>query len=382
MEEEKIPQLTLTPDLDDVPTLEVKQPDMLQKAETAPEAGPDLSVLSPAEQKAVLDFAKQIDLNDSNQVLQYGVAAQKNIADFSETALNKVKTKDMGEIGDMVSSLLVELKTFDEPEKKGFAGLFKKASTNIETMKAKYGKAEDNVDHIAAELDKHKLTLMKDVAVMDQMYDKNLEYFKQLTMYILAGQKKLAEERATTLVALRDKAAQTGLPEDAQAANDFENKCIRFEKKLHDLELTRVISLQTAPQIRMIQNSDQLMMEKIQTTIMNTIPLWKNQMVLSLGIQDSAKAMQAQRKVTDMTNQLLQKNADMLKMATVETARESERGIVDIETLKHTNESLISTLDEVLQIQTEGAQKRREAESELRKIEGELKQKLLESRKV
>ena len=382
MEEEKIPQLTLTPDLDDTPTLEVKQPDMLQKAEASPEAGPDLSVLSPAEQKAVLDFAKQIDLNDSNQVLQYGVAAQKNIADFSETALNKVKTKDMGEIGDMVSSLLVELKTFDEPEKKGFAGLFKKANTNVEIMKAKYGKAEENVDRIAGELEKHKLTLMKDVAVMDQMYDKNLEYFKQLTMYILAGQKKLTEARATTLVQLRDKAAQTGLPEDAQAANDFENKCIRFEKKLHDLELTRVISLQTAPQIRMIQNNDQLMMEKIQTTIMNTIPLWKNQMVLSLGIQDSARAMQAQRMVTDMTNQLLQKNADMLKMATVETARESERGIVDIETLKHTNESLISTLDEVLQIQTEGAQKRREAEAELRKIEGELKQKLLESRKV
>lgn len=382
MEEEKIPQLTLTPDLDEVPTLEVKQPDMLQKAEASPEAGPDLSALSPAEQKAVLDFAKQIDLNDSNQVLQYGVAAQKNIADFSETALNKVKTKDMGEIGDMVSSLLVELKTFDEPEKKGIAGLFKKANTNVEVMKAKYGKAEENVDRIAGELEQHKLTLMKDVAVMDQMYDKNLEYFKQLTMYILAGQKKLTEARATTLVQLRDKAAQTGLPEDAQAANDFENKCIRFEKKLHDLELTRVISLQTAPQIRMIQNNDQLMMEKIQTTIMNTIPLWKNQMVLSLGIQDSARAMQAQRMVTDMTNQLLQKNADMLKMATVETARESERGIVDIETLKHTNESLISTLDEVLQIQTEGAQKRREAEAELRKIEGELKQKLLESRKV
>ncbi len=382
MEEERIPQLTLTPDLEDVPTMEVKQPDMLQKAEAAPEAGPDLSVLSPAEQKAVLEFAKQIDLTDSNQVLQYGVAAQKNIADFSETALNKVKTKDMGEIGDMVSSLLVELKTFDEPEKKGFAGLFKKANTNVEIMKAKYGKAEENVDRIAGELEKHKLTLMKDVAVMDQMYDKNLEYFKQLTMYILAGQKKLAEERATTLVQLRDKAAQSGLPEDAQAANDFENKCIRFEKKLHDLELTRVISLQTAPQIRMIQNNDQLMMEKIQTSIMNTIPLWKNQMVLSLGIQDSAKAMQAQRKVTDMTNQLLQKNADMLKMATVETARESERGVVDIETLKHTNESLISTLDEVLQIQTEGAQKRREAEAELRKIEGELKQKLLESRKA
>ena len=382
MEEEKIPQLTLTPDLDEAPTLEVKQPDMLQKAEASPEAGPDLSALSPAEQKAVLDFAKQIDLNDSNQVLQYGVAAQKNIADFSETALNKVKTKDMGEIGDMVSSLLVELKTFDEPEKKGIAGLFKKANTNVEVMKAKYGKAEENVDRIAGELEQHKLTLMKDVAVMDQMYDKNLEYFKQLTMYILAGQKKLTEARATTLVQLRDKAAQTGLPEDAQAANDFENKCIRFEKKLHDLELTRVISLQTAPQIRMIQNNDQLMMEKIQTTIMNTIPLWKNQMVLSLAIQDSARAMQAHRMVTDMTNQLLQKNADMLKMATVETARESERGIVDIETLKHTNESLISTLDEVLQIQTEGAQKRREAEAELRKIEGELKQKLLESRKV
>lgn len=382
MEEEKIPQLTLTPELDQTPVLEVSQPDMLQKAEAAPEAGPDISVLSPAEQKAVLDFAKQINLNDSNQVMQYGVAAQKNIADFSETALSKVKTKDMGEIGDMVSDLLVELKTFDEPEKKGLAGLFKKASNNVEVMKAKYGRAEDNVDRIAAELEKHKLTLMKDVAVMDQMYDKNLEYFKQLTMYILAGKKKLAEERATTLVQLRDKAAKSGLPEDAQAANDYENKCVRFEKKLHDLELTRVISLQTAPQIRMIQNNDQLMMEKIQTSIMNTIPLWKNQMVLTLGIQDSARAMQAQRKVTDMTNQLLQKNADMLKMATVETARESERGIVDIETLKHTNESLISTLDEVLQIQTEGAQKRREAEIELRKIEGELKQKLLESRKI
>lgn len=378
MEEERIPQLTLTPDLEDVPTMEVKQPDMLQKAEAAPEAGPDLSVLSPAEQKAVLEFAKQIDLTDSNQVLQYGVAAQKNIADFSETALNKVKTKDMGEIGDMVSSLLVELKTFDEPEKKGFAGLFKKANTNVEIMKAKYGKAEENVDRIAGELEKHKLTLMKDVAVMDQMYDKNLEYFKQLTMYILAGQKKLAEERATTLVQLRDKAAQSGLPEDAQAANDFENKCIRFEKKLHDLELTRVISLQTAPQIRMIQNNDQLMMEKIQTSIMNTIPLWKNQMVLSLGIQDSAKAMQAQRKVTDMTNQLLQKNADMLKMATVETARESERGIVDIETLQQTNRSLIETLDEVVKIQNEGREKRAAAETELGRIEGELKAKLLE----
>ena len=244
----------------------------------------------------------------------------------------------------------------DEPEKKGIAGLFRKAQVSAQEMKAKYSKAEANVDKIAAELDKHKLTLMKDVAVMDQMYDKNLDYFKELTMYILAGKQKLAEERATDAGKPPRKGAERAvLPEDAQAANDFENKCERFEKKLHDLELTRVISLQTAPQIRMIQNNDTLMMEKIQTSIMNTIPLWKNQMVLTLGIQDSQRAMEAQRKVTDMTNQLLQKNADMLKMATVETAREAERGIVDIETLKHTNESLISTLDEVLQIQTDGA---------------------------
>jgi len=383
MEEEKIPELTLEPDLTETPTVEAKQADdLITKSEAKPEAGPDMSMLSAQEQKAVADFAKQINLNDPNQVMQYGTAAQKNIADFSESALEKVKTKDMGEIGDMVSNLLVELKTFEEPEKKGIAGLFRKAQINTEVMKAKYGKAEENVDKISGELQRHQLTLMKDVAVMDQMYVKNLEYFKQLTMYILAGKQKLADERATTLQQLRDKAAKSGLPEDAQAANDFEQKCIRFEKKLHDLELTRVISLQTAPQIRMIQNNDSLMMEKIQTSIMNTIPLWKNQMVLSLGIQDSQRAMEAQRKVTDMTNQLLQKNADMLKMATVETAKESERGIVDIETLKHTNESLISTLDEVLQIQTDGAQKRREAETELRRIEGELRQKLLETRKV
>ena len=249
-------------------------------------------------------------------------------------------------------------------------------------MRAKYAVAEVNVDRISGELEKHQLKLMKDVAVMDQMYEKNLSYFKELTMYILAGKQKLEQERATTLAALREKAAQSGLPEDAQAANDFENKCIRFEKKLHDLELTRVISLQTAPQIRMIQNNDALMIEKIQTSIMNTIPLWKNQLVLTLGIENSRRAMEAQRKVTDVTNQLLQKNADMLKMATVETARESERGIVDIETLQHTNERLISTLDEVLSIQTEGAQKRKEAEQQLRRIEGELKQKLLEARKA
>ena len=356
--EEKIPQLTLTPDLGKEPVLEpVKEENLIEKAEKAPEAGPDLSMLSAAEQQAVLAFSEQIDLTDSSQVLQYGAAAQKNIADFSQTALSKVQTRDLGEIGDMVTSLVVELKGMDEPEKKGIAGLFRKAQVSAQEMKAKYGKAEANVDKIAAELDKHKLTLMKDVAVMDQMYEKNLEYFKELTMYILAGQKKLAQERATTLVQLREKAQKGGLAEDAQAANDFENKCERFEKKLHDLELTRVISLQTAPQIRMIQNNDTLMMEKIQTSIMNTIPLWKNQMVLTLGIQDSQRAMEAQRKVTDMTNQLLQRNADMLKMATVETAHEAERGIVDIETLKHTNESLISTLDEVLQIQTDGAKK-------------------------
>ncbi len=380
MEEGKIPQLTLTPDFETVEEPVVKEPDFLQKQEAAPNAGPDMSTLSPAEQKVVLDFASKIDLTDSALVVDYGAAAQKKIADFSDTALANVKTKDMGEIGDMVASLLVELRTFEEPEKKGLAGLFQKAKTSTEEMKAKYGIAEKNVDRISEELEKHKLTLMKDSAIMDQMYDRNLEYFKELTMYILAGKQRLEQERATTLVQLREKAEQTGLAEDAQAANDFENKCTRFEKKLHDLELTRVISLQTAPQIRMIQNNDNVMMEKIQTSIMNTIPLWKNQMVLTLGIADSQKAMEAQRKVTDMTNQLLAKNADMLKIATVETAKESERGIVDIETLKHTNESLISTLDEVLQIQTEGAQKRREAEQELRRIEGDLKQKLLEAR--
>ena len=380
MEEQKIPTLTLTPDLDETPAK--KEPDLLEKAEAAPEAGPELSALSPEEQQAVTAFAGQIDLTNANQVLQYGSAAQKNIADFSETALAKVKTSDMGEIGDMVASLLVELKTLDEPEKKGIAGWFSKAKGSVEQTKAKYSVAEKNVDKIAGELEAHKLKLMKDVEIMDQMYEKNLAYFKELTMYILAGKQKLADARNTELKALREKAEKSGLPEDAQAANDFENKCIRFEKKLHDLELTRVISLQTAPQIRMIQNNDSLMMEKIQTSIMNTIPLWKNQMVLALGIADSQRAMEAQRKVTDMTNQLLQKNADMLKMATVETAKESERGIVDIETLKYTNQSLISTLDEVLQIQTDGAKKRQEAETELRRIEGELKQKLLEARQV
>jgi len=380
MDEEKIPQLTLDPNPTELPTPEVKENTALA-AQKEPEAGPDMSKLSESEQKAVLDFAEKIDLRNSGQILQYGVAAQKNITDFSESALSSVRTKDMGEVGDMVTNLMVELKGFDaDEEKKGLMGLFKKASRSMEAMKVKYEKTEVNVDKIASQLEKHQVTLMKDIAVLDQMYAKNLEYYKQLTMYLLAGQQKLARERAATLPDMQEKAKSSGSAEDAQAANDYANLCSRFEKKLHDLELTRVISLQMGPQIRMIQNNDTLMTEKIQTTIINTIPLWKSQMVLALGVQHSQQAIEAERAVTDMTNELLQKNADKLKMATVETAKASERGIVDIGTLQHTNQSLISTLDEVLQIQTEGAQKRREAETELRRIEGELKQKLLEVR--
>jgi len=376
MEDMTMPKLTLTPDL------EVPEAQLPARQEVAAEpAGPDMSMLSAEEQKMVSDFAKSIDLTNSQLVLQYGGAAQKNIANFSESALGSVRTKDMGEVGDMISDLVVELKGFDaEEETKGFFGLFRKASKSVEVMKAKYTKAEANVEKIAAKLENHQVVLMKDIAVLDQMYDKNLAYYKELTMYILAGQKALAEARSVTLVQLREKAAQTGLPEDAQKANDYDNMCLRFEKKLHDLELTRVISMQMAPQIRMIQNNDTLMTEKIQTSLVNTIPLWKSQMVLALGLTHSQQAIAAQRQVTDTTNALLKKNAEMLKTATIETAKESERAVVDIETLKYTNESLITTLDEVLQIQTEGAQKRREAETELRKIEGELKQKLLETR--
>ena len=376
--DEKIPQLTLTPEL----TLESQEN---AKPEPAPAPQPDdeLQKLSAAEQEAVHTFAQQIDLTNSAQILQYGVAAQKNVTDFSESALSSVRTKDLGEVGDMISSLMVELRGFDadeEEEKKGFFGFFRKAGRSIEMLKAKYEKAAVNVDKITGQLEKHQITLMKDVAILDQMYQKNLEYYKQLTMYILAGKEKLQQERTTTLAQLQQKAQASGSAEDAQAANDYANLCQRFEKKLHDLELTRVISIQMAPQIRMIQNNNTIMTEKIQTTIINTIPLWKSQMVLALGTHHTQQAMEAQRQVTDMTNELLRKNADKLKMATVETARASERGVVDIETLQHTNQSLISTLDEVLQIQTEGAQKRREAEAELRRIEGELKQKLLEVR--
>ncbi len=378
--ENKIPQLTLTPDLEE-PKLEVKEEQEL--AAPAPEAGPDMSMLSAEEQEAVKAFSQQIDISNSQQVLTYGAAAQKNIADFSESALDSVRTKDMGQIGDMITGLVKELKSIETPaeEKKGLFGLFRKAGSSIDNMKLQYSKAETNVDRISEALEEHQVTLMKDVAVMDQMYEKNLDYYKQLTMYILAGKDKIAHERNVTLIEMHQKAQLTGKPEDAQAANDYANLIDRFEKKIHDLELTRVVSLQMGPQIRMLQNNDSLMIEKIQTSLVNTIPLWKSQMVLSLGIQHSQEAMEAQRAVTDMTNQLLRSNADMLKMATVETARESERSVVDIETLKHTNENLISTLDEVMQIQAEGRQKRMEAEGEMRRIEGELKQKLLELRK-
>ena len=377
--DEKIPELTLTPDLSDIPSPESKPQEQVA---TTQKTGPDLSGLSPAEQKAVLDFADKIDLTNSGVVLQYGAAAQKNIANFSESTLNAVRTKDMGELGDMVTNLLGELKGFsaEEEEKKGFFGMFKKASNNLQNMKIKYEKAEENVDRIAEQLEQHQMVLMKDAALLDQMYDKNLEYFKQLSMYILAGEKKLADERATTLQELYAKAQASGLPEDAQSANDYAALCDRFEKKLYDLKLTRQISIQMGPQIRMIQNNDTLMTEKIQTSLVNTIPLWKSQMVLALGINHSKQAMEAQRAVSDMTNELLKKNADMLKVATIETAKESERGIVDIETLQHTNESLISTLDEVMTIQTEGRQKRKDAEAELQRIEGQLRQKLLEVR--
>ena len=366
------------PSLEPVPTLELtpKEPEP-----PVPEAGPDYAMLTEAEQKIVHDFAQKIDITNPNLSLEYGAGAQKNVADFSDAALASVRTKDLGEVGDMIGSLVVELKGFNaEEDKKGFLGLFKKAGTGIETLKARYNKAEVNVNKISHELEEHQRTLMKDVVVLDQMYDKNLDYYKQLTMYILAGKEKLAQERATTLVELRKKAEQSGLAEDAQRANDYDAMCLRFEKKLHDLELTRMISIQMGPQIRLLQNNDTLMSEKIQSSLVNTIPLWKSQMVLALGMSHSQQALEAQKAVTDVTNELLKKNADKLKMATVETAKESERAIVDIETLQHTNQQLISTLDEVLQIQTEGRQKRAAAEQELRKIEGQLKQKLLETR--
>ncbi len=338
----------------------------------------DESNLSAEELRMVENFASQIDINNSNMILQYGAGAQKKMADFSETALNNVKTKDMGELGEMLSSVVMELKNFDaEEESKGFLGFFKKSSNKLEGMKVKYAKAETNVNNICQTLEGHQIQLLKDVAMLDKMYELNKTYFKEISMYILAGKKKLANVKAKELPELMARAQRTGLPEDAQTVNDYNAMINRFEKKIHDLELTRMISIQMGPQIRLIQNNDTLMAEKIQSTIVNTIPLWKSQMVLALGVAHSQQAASAQREVTNMTNELLRKNAETLKMATIETAKETERGIVDIETLKKTNENLISTLDEVMRIQTEGRQKRADAEVELNRIENELKNKLM-----
>ena len=340
----------------------------------------DENVLTEEERKMAEQFAQQIDLTNSTMILQYGAGTQKKMADFSETALDNVRTKDLGEVGNLLGSVVQELKDFDEEEEKGFFGIFKKQANKLQSLKTKYASAEANVNQICKVLEGHQVQLMKDIAVLDKMYELNLTYFKELTMYILAGKKKLREVQETELADMRMKAQRSGLAEDAQAARDLEAMCQRFEKKIHDLELTRMVSIQTAPQIRLVQNNDTIMAEKIQSTIVNTIPLWKSQMVLALGVAHSRQAAEAQREVTDMTNELLKKNAETLKMATVETAKESERGIVDMETLKTTNESLISTLDEVMQIQAEGRQKRQEAEVEIRKMEQELKEKLLQIR--
>lgn len=366
------------------PVLTFGSPIVEEKAEIVEEpkkADPQLdeSILTEEERRMVDDFSRQIDLHDSNGILQYGVGTQKKMADFSENALKTVQTKDLGEVGDMITGLVTELKNFDtEEEERGFLGLFKKTGNKITALKAKYDKAEANVEKICEVLEGHQMQLMKDVAVLDKMYGLNLSYFKELSMYILAGKKRLNEVRDTELASLVVKAQQSGQPEDAQAAKDFESLCERFEKKLHDLELTRAIALQTAPQIRLVQASNTVMIEKIQSTVVNTIPLWKNQMVIALGVEHANQAAKAQREVTDMTNQLLKKNAQALKMATIESAKASERGIVDLETLQTTNAALISTFDEVMKIQEEGRQKRRAAEEELSRMELELKNKLLQ----
>ena len=363
------PTLTLEPF-----TAEEKQP-IIEKEEK-PEF--DESVLTTEEKQMVAQFAQQIDLTNSQMILQYGAGTQKKMADFSEKALDNVRTKDLGEIGELLTDVVKELKEFGEEEEKGFLVFFKKQANKLTSMKAQYAKAETNINQIVKALDSHQVVLLKDIAVLDKMYELNLTYFKELTMYIMAGKQKLEEVRTTQLQELIQKAQRTGLAEDAQVAKDLDSMCNRFEKKLHDLELTRQVSLQTAPQIRLVQGNNTMMVEKIQSTIVNTIPLWKSQMVIALGIEHSAQASAAQREVTDMTNALLRKNAEKLKMATIDTAKESERGIVDMETLKYTNESLISTLDEVLRIQQEGRQKRQEAEGEMRRMENELKHKLLQ----
>ena len=369
--QEAVPELTLTPEAPAAPETEKKEVEPVKV---------DESMLTEQERAAVDEFMKKIDITDTNLVLNYGVAAQKSVATFSENALSSVRNKDLGEVGETLSNLVVEVKGFGQEEKKGFAGLFRKQKDKLELMRAQYGKAETSVNRIVSELEKHQVTLMKDIAMLDQMYELNLKYYKELTMYIIAGKKRLAEVRSGELEELRKKAEASGLAEDAQAYNDYAQKCERFEKKLHDLELTRMVSLQMGPQTRLLQNNDTLMVEKIQSSLVNTIPLWKSQMVLALGMEHSRQATAAQSAVAQTTNELLKKNADMLKMGTIATAKEAERSIVDIETLQHTNEQLVSTLDEVVNIQREGAQKRKEAEVELGRIEGELKQKLMELR--
>ena len=388
MTDTNMPELTLTPNAAaqaEPPQLTLgTEPPAAPGAEEKKEVEPvkiDESMLTEEERKMVNDFSKKIDITDTQLVLQYGSAAQKSVASFSESALSSVRTKDLGEVGDTLSDLVVELKDFGEEEDKGgIFGFFKKAGNKMETMKAQYSKAEANVEKITRELEQHQVRLMKDIAMFDQMYELNLKYYKELTMYIIAGKKRLAEVRANDVEELRKKAEASGAAEDAQAYNDMVQMCDRFEKKLHDLELTRMVSIQMGPQTRMLQNNDMLMVEKIQSSLVNTIPLWKSQMVLALGLENSRKATAAQSAVTNATNELLKKNADMLKMGTVAAAKEAERSIIDIETLQHTNQQLISTLDEVIQIQKDGAQKRREAEVELGRIEGELKQKLMELR--
>ena len=369
-----MPELTLTP-FADKPVEKPAEPEV----PAAQDAEKDLGVtLTPEEKKMVADFAAKIDITDPNIVLQYGAGSQQKIANFSDSALQNVKTKDLGEVGDMITSLVGELRDFeDDDSTKGFLGFFKKQTNKLEQMKTKYDKVDVNVEKIATALEDHQVKLMKDVAVLDQLYNVNLANFKELSMYIVAGKQKLEEVRANELPALIEKAKQSNLPEDTQAANDMAAMCNRFEKKIHDLELTRAISIQMAPQIRLIQNNDTVMSEKIQTTLVNTIPLWKSQMVIALGLAHSQQALKAQQQVTDLTNELLKKNAEALKISTIETAKASERGIVDIETLKQTNETLISTLDEVVQIQNDGRAKRKEAEAELARIEDQLKNKLL-----
>jgi len=365
-----MPELTLEPVLEPVqtPAVQPEQPKV------------DEPVLTPAEQKVVEDFAAKIDVENTAQILQYGAGTQKKMADFSDAALANVRTQDLDEVGELLVGVVGELKGFDQEEEKGFLGFFRKQANKLENMKARFADAEVNVAKVSDALEKHQIRLMKDSAVLDQMYQQNLAYFKELTMYILAGKRKLSEVRAGKLSQLQAKAQLSGLAEDAQAARDLSDKCDRFEKKIHDLELTRAISIQTAPQIRMIQNNDTVMVEKIQTTLMNTIPLWKNQMVLALGIAHSTEAAEAQRQVNDVTNELLRRNAERLHLASVETAKEAERGIVDIETLKQTNAKLIQTFDDVMKIQADGRAKRLAAEAEMVKMENDLKQKLLQIR--